>query len=208
MKPRYIAMAGNIGCGKSTLVDFVCKQYGIQPFFEPNANNPYLKDFYGDMRTWAFHSQIYFLTHKFRIHQQLQKECRDGVVVQDRTIWEDAEIFAYNLYRRHVMPAREYRLYRELYDAIAATLAPPDLLIYLRANVRTLRKRIAMRARPEEQSIPVSYLRALNHLYEDWVAHWTRGELLVVETDNLDYITDLVDRMDLLQTIAKHVLHE
>ena len=146
--PRYIAVAGNIGCGKSTLVDFICRQYGVQPFFEPNAENPYIVDFYEDMKKWGFHSQIYFLTHKFRIHQQLELERGQRTVVQDRTIYEDAEIFAANLFRRRLINKRDWQMYRELYETILTSLKPPDLMIYLKASLRTINKRIKLRGRP------------------------------------------------------------
>jgi deoxyadenosine/deoxycytidine kinase len=201
----YIAVAGNIGCGKSSLVDFFCHQYGIQPFFEPNATNPYLADFYGDMKRWAFHSQIYFLTHKFRIHQELERQRRKATVVQDRTIFEDAEVFATYLYRRHFIKKRDWDVYQDLYNTILGALAPPDLMVYLKASVRTIRKRIKLRGRPEEQAIPVTYLRSLNKLYEAWFAGYRRSPTIVIETDQLDYVTNLVDRIDVLRTIEKHL---
>ena len=202
-KITYIAVAGNIGCGKSTLVDFICKQYPVEPFFEPNATNPYLVDYYGDMKRWALHSQLYFLSHKFRIHQELQAERQNRAVVQDRTIYEDAEVFATYLRRRKFINKRDWELYEDLYKTILQPLQPPDLMIYLRASVRTIRKRIRLRARPEEQAIPVSYLRSLNHLYEDWFASYKRSPTIVLETDNMDYLTDLEDRIDVLRKIEK-----
>ena len=205
-KPRYIAVAGNIGCGKSTLVDFICRTYEVAPFFEPNAENPYLKDFYEDMKAWAFHSQIYFLSHKFRIHQELERQRVRKTVVQDRTIFEDAEVFAAYLHRRGFIGKRDWQVYQDLYDSIVASLNPPDLMIYLRASVRTIRKRIKLRARPEEQAIPTSYLRSLNQLYESWFASYDRSPTLVLETDKLDYLSDLVHRIDVLKTI-EHSLH-
>jgi deoxyadenosine/deoxycytidine kinase len=203
--PKYIAVAGNIGCGKSTLVDFICRTYKVEPFFEPNATNPYLVDFYADMKRWAFHSQIYFLTHKFRIHQDLERERVTRTVIQDRTIYEDAEVFAVNLHRRRFISGRDWRLYRDLYQTILASLAPPDLMIYLRATVRTIRRRIKLRGRPEEQAIPVAYLRSLNRLYEDWFSAYKRSPTLVLQTDDLDYLSDLIHRLDVLKTIEKHL---
>ncbi len=203
--PRYIAVAGNIGCGKSTLVDFICRQYGVQPFFEPNAENPYIVDFYEDMKKWGFHSQIYFLTHKFRIHQQLELERGQRTVVQDRTIYEDAEIFAANLFRRRLINKRDWQMYCELYETILTSLKPPDLMIYLKASLRTINKRIKLRGRPEEQSIPASYLKALNDLYEGWFASYKRSPVIMLETDKLDYLSDLVHRIDVLKTIEKHI---
>jgi deoxyadenosine/deoxycytidine kinase len=203
--PRYIAVAGNIGCGKSTLVDFICRQYGVQPFFEPNAENPYIVDFYADMKKWGFHSQIYFLTHKFRIHQQLELERGQRTVVQDRTIYEDAEIFAANLFRRRLINKRDWQMYRELYETILTSLKPPDLMIYLKASLRTINKRIKLRGRPEEQKIPTSYLKALNDLYEAWSTSYKRSPVITLETDKLDYLSDLVHRIDVLKTIEKHI---
>lgn len=203
--PRYIAVAGNIGCGKSTLVDFICRQYGVQPFYEPNAENPYIVDFYGDMKKWGFHSQIYFLTHKFRIHQQLELERGQRTVVQDRTIYEDAEIFAANLFRRRLINKRDWQMYCELYETILTSLKPPDLMIYLKASLRTINKRIKLRGRPEEQAIPASYLKALNELYEAWFVSYKRSPVIVLETDKLDYLSDLVHRIDVLKTIEKHI---
>lgn len=204
-KPTYIAVAGNIGCGKSTLVDFICRTYGVEPFFEPNAQNPYLVDFYGDMKRWAFHSQIYFLTHKFRIHQDLERQRGQRTVVQDRTIFEDAEIFATYLHRRRFINARDWTMYRELYETILGALQPPDLMIYLRASLKTIRKRIKLRGRPEEQAIPVAYLKNLNELYEQWFQGFSRSPTVVLETDKLDYLSDLVHRIDVLKTIEKYV---
>ncbi len=196
---KYVAIAGNIGAGKSTLTDFLHYQYGLTPFHEPNADNPFLTDFYGDMRRWAFHSQIFFLTHKFRLHQELADH--PGTVVQDRTIYEDAEVFAENLYRTKLMSDAEYAAYRDLYRAIVRTLRPPDLMIYLRAEVRTVRRRIRYRGRPEEQAIPLKYIKRLHALYEDWFGRYDRSPTLVVQVDKLDYIQDLVARIDLMRTI-------
>jgi len=203
--PTYIAVAGNIGCGKSTLVDFICRQYGVEPFFEPNAANPYIVDFYADMKRWAFHSQIYFLTHKFRIHQELERRRVTKTVVQDRTIYEDAEIFATYLHRRKFIDKRNWGVYQDLYQTLLSALRPPDLMIYLKASVRTIRKRIRMRGRPEEQKIPVTYLRNLNDLYNDWFAGYKASPAIVLETDELDYLTDLVHRIDVLKTIEKYL---
>ncbi|MFC1612003.1 deoxynucleoside kinase [Myxococcota bacterium] len=204
-KTTYIAVAGNVGCGKSTLVDFVCRNYKVEPFFEPNAQNPYLANFYADMKKWAFHSQIYFLTHKFRIHQELEQERRKRTVVQDRTIFEDAEVFAAMLRRRRLINKRDWGVYQDLYKSIVSSLASPDLMIYLAASVRTIRRRIKIRGRPEEQAIPVSYIRGLNRLYEEWFGGYKRSPTITIDTDNLDYITDLVDRIGVLKTIEKYL---
>ena len=200
---RYIAIAGNIGAGKTTLVEFLRYRFGLTPFYEPNVDNPFLTAFYADMKRWAFHSQVYFLTHKFRIHQDLAGQ--PGTVVQDRTIYEDAEIFAENLFRTRMLTADEYGVYRNLYEGIARTLRPPDLMIYLRAEVRTVRRRIRMRGRPEEQDLPLRYIKRLHALYEDWFERYDRGHRLVISVDRLDYIQDLVDRIEVIRTIERYL---
>jgi deoxyadenosine/deoxycytidine kinase len=200
---RFIAVAGNIGAGKSTLVAFLSKTYGLRPYYEPNETNPYLEDFYADMKQWAFHSQLYFLSTKFRIHQQLSSI--DEAVIQDRTIYEDAEIFAENLYRQRKMSKRDYLTYRSLYEAIIQELRPPTLMIYLRCGLRTVRRRIKQRGRPEEQDIPRRYLERLQSLYEDWFDRYDLSETLVIDTDELDYLEDLVDRLDLFERIEAAV---
>ena len=200
---KYIAVAGNIGAGKTSLVDFLCKQYELKPFFEPNDFNPYLKDFYGDMRRWAFHSQIYFLSHKFRLHRELERY--PGTVVQDRTIYEDAEIFAKNLHRARHINKRDYQTYRELYDTIRRDLKPPDVMIFLRCNVRTMRKRIRQRGRGMEQSIPAAYLRRLDRLYNEWFDSYSLSPVIELISDRIDYVTDLLDRYDLLKKIERYL---
>lgn len=198
---RFVAVAGNMGAGKSTLVGFLSREYGLQPYYEPNDENPYLKDFYRDMKAWAFHSQIFFLSKKLRIHQELTNT--EEPVIQDRTIYEDAEIFAENLYRQRKMSARDYRTYRELYESIVRELRPPNLMIYLRASLPALKRRIALRGRPEERSIPPRYLARLQELYEGWFASYALSETLVIETEELDYLEDLVDRIELFRRIER-----
>ena len=198
---RFIAIAGNIGAGKTELTRFLCRRYDIKPFFEPNDQNPYLADFYRDMKTWAFRSQLYFLAHKFRLQLELQDD--PGTVVQDRTIYEDAEIFARNLHRQRYIDGRDWKVYQQLYQSICAALRPPDLMIQLCCPVRTLRKRIRLRGRAMEQDIPVSYLSRLNRLYMEWFKRYDLSPVLRLETDRLDWITDLVDRADLFRKIEK-----
>jgi len=200
---KFIAIAGNIGAGKTELTEFLCSRYGLTPFYEPNDENPYLADFYADMRTWAFRSQLFFLTHKFRLHLALQDE--PGAVIQDRTIYEDAEIFARNLFRQRLIDKRDFDTYWELYQSIRRALRPPDLMIQLRCPVRTLRRRIRARGRAFERNIPAPYLRRLNGLYEDWFASYNLSPVLVLETDKLDYLTDLVDYVDLLDRIEQYL---
>ena len=200
-KRRSIAIAGNIGSGKSSLVAFLETSYGVAPFYEPNEQNPYLADFYQDMRRWSFHSQMYFLASKFRIHQQL--DLTPGVSVIDRTIFEDAEIFAAALHQMRCMDKRDWLTYQNFYDAILQAIKPPDLLIYLRCPLRTIRQRIAMRGRAMEQNISPRYLKRLERLYEDWIARWDRCEVLILESDRIDYVNDLVYRLDVMQRIEK-----
>jgi deoxyadenosine/deoxycytidine kinase len=196
---RTIAIAGNIGTGKSSLVEFLTRTYGIQPFYEPNDENPYLPDFYKDMNRWAFHSQLYFLSNKFRMHQQLEQMA--GVVVLDRTIYEDAEIFATALHKMRKFTGRDWDTYWSFYEIILEAIRPPDLMIYLRCSMRTLRKRIRLRGRAMEQDIPLSYLKRLEGLYENWLSSYQYGEVLVLETDKLDYINDMVDCLDVMERV-------
>lgn len=200
---KFIAIAGNIGAGKTELTAFLCKKYGLKPFYEPNDQNPYLADFYKDMKTWAFRSQIFFLTHKFKLHRELEKQ--SGTSLQDRTIYEDAEIFAKNLFRQRFIDKRDWQTYWELYENVAAALKPPDLMIYLRCPVKTLKQRIRLRGRKMEQDIPTAYLNRLNALYEDWFTRYSMSPVLVLPTDTLDYLTNLVDRVDLFRQIEKHL---
>jgi deoxyadenosine/deoxycytidine kinase len=200
---KFIAIAGNIGAGKTELTAFLCKKYGLTPFYEPNDQNPYLADFYKDMRSWAFRSQIFFLTHKFRLHRSLEKG--EGTALQDRTIYEDAEIFAKNLHRQRFIDKRDWHTYWELYETISAALKPPDLMIYLKCPVRTLKDRIRLRGREMERDIPTNYLKRLNDLYEDWFKSYKMSPVLVLPTDTLDYLTNLVDRVDLFRQIERHL---
>ena len=196
---KFIAVAGNMGVGKTSLVQFLQHQYGFEPVYEPFMDNPYLDDFYTDMKTWAYHSQVYFLSHKFRLHMELSSSER--TIVQDRTIYEDAEIFCTNLYRGRKITKRDYETYMELYKTMRTALQPPDLLIYLRCSVRAIRKRIKRRGRPSEQEIPARYLRGLNNLYEEWVDRYDQSPVLVWDSENMDYLTDLADRIEFRRQI-------
>ena len=196
---RSIAIAGNMGAGKSTLVEFLHTTYGVQPFYEPNDENPYLKDFYKDMKRWAFQSQLYFLSNKFRLHQELDRQ--PGVVALDRTIFEDAEVFATALYQMRKISKRDWQTYQSFYNAILDAIRPPDLMIYLRCSMRTLRKRIRLRGRAMERDVPLSYLKRLERLYDGWIRAYDMSDVLVLETDDLDYIHDLVHRLDVMRRI-------
>lgn len=198
-KKRIIAIAGNIGVGKTSLVEFLTSTYNITPFYEPNEENPYLEDFYRDMKQWSFHSQLYFLSNKFRIHQQV--DLSDGVVVQDRTIFEDVEIFATALHDMKKISDRDWQTYHQFYKNIIASIKPPDLMIYLKCSIRTIRKRIKIRGREMEQDIPLSYLKRLDKLYENWINNYSLSKVMVIETDKLDYVCDLIDRLDVMTKI-------
>jgi deoxyadenosine/deoxycytidine kinase len=177
-----------MGAGKTSMVTFLQQSYGFEPIYEPFMDNPYLDDFYKDMRSWAFHSQLYFITHKFRLHRQLNGS--SGTVVMDRTIYEDAEIFARNLARGRFMSKRDWATYQELYQTMLEALQPPDLLIYLRCSPRAIRRRIKRRGRASEQAIPYRYIRRLNDLYEDWIARYDLSPVLVWDSDHDDYVQD------------------
>jgi deoxyadenosine/deoxycytidine kinase len=185
---KFVAVAGNIGVGKSTLVALLCQNLAWQPFYEPVAENPYLVDFYADMRTWAFHSQIFFLTHRLRMHRQLL--AHPTSVLQDRTVYEDAEIFAENLYQQGLIQPRDYNTYHELYEVLTGFLPPPDLVVYLRASVSTLFSRISNRGRDFERQITPEYLEQLNELYESWIAGFSLCPVLTVPSDDLDYVAN------------------
>ncbi len=196
---KIIGIAGNIGAGKTSLVEFLTSTYQITPFYEPNDNNPYLDDFYQDMKRWAFHSQLYFLSSKFKIHQQLEQT--PGVVIQDRTIFEDVEIFATALHQIRKINKRDWATYLSFYESIQQAIKPPDLMIYLKCSIRTTRKRIKLRGRKMEQDMPLSYLKRLESLYQNWIAQYDKSKLLVIETDRLDYVNDLIDQIELMQSI-------
>ena len=196
---RTIAIAGNMGSGKSTLVEFLARTYGVMPFYEPNDENPYLEDFYKDMQRWAFQSQLYFLSNKFRLHQELDRQA--GAVALDRTIFEDAEIFATALMQMRKISKRDWQTYQSFYHAILDAIRPPDLMIYLRCSMRPLRQRIRLRGRKMEQDVPLAYLKRLDRLYEDWIDRYDMSEVLVIQTDTLDYSHDFVHRLDVMERI-------
>jgi len=182
----FIAIAGNIGVGKSTLTGMLAQHLGWEPFYEAVEDNPYLADFYQDMRRWSFHSQIFFLSRRLRHHRALLDH--PNSVVQDRSVYEDAEIFACNLYRQGHMTERDYKSYRELYEVLTMFLPSPDLVVYLRARVPTLQRRIALRGREFEREISAEYLTQLNELYEEWSANFALCPVLTVPADDLDFV--------------------
>ena len=180
----HIAIAGNIGSGKTTLTRLLSKHFGWKPHFEEVDNNPYLESFYEDMKRWSFNLQIYFLNSRFRQVMDIRKSGDD--IIQDRTIYEDAYIFAANLYDMGLMETRDYQNYEQLFELMSSFLQAPDLLIYLRASVPTLVRQIQKRNRDYEQSIRLDYLKALNKRYENWISNYNKGKLLVIESDDID----------------------
>lgn len=204
MNPGYfLAIAGNIGVGKTELTRRLSEELGWLAYYEPVIHNPYLDPFYADMRRWSFHLQIYFLSERFKAQVEIGRSPLP--FIQDRTIYEDAEIFARNLYGQKLIDRRDFETYWELYQSIRHALRPPDLMIQLRCGVRTLRERIRRRGRGFEQQVPTAYLQRLNRLYEDWFERWDLSPVLVLDTARLDWMTDLVDRADLFERIERHL---
>ncbi|HNS30193.1 MAG TPA: deoxynucleoside kinase [Tenuifilaceae bacterium] len=198
----HIAVAGNIGSGKTTLTRLLSKHYGWKPHFEDVDDNPYLNDFYEDMQRWSFNLQIYFLNSRFN---QIVEIRRTGdKVIQDRTIYEDAHIFAPNLHSMGLMSTRDFNNYLSLFNLMCSLIQPPDLLIYLRATVPTLVNQIQKRGREYEKSIRLDYLQRLNERYEAWIENYKLGKLLIVEVDNLNFpevpadLRSIITRIDAL----------
>lgn len=186
MTHYFITIAGNIGVGKSTLVQLLCQRTNWTPVYEAVAENPYLADFYQDMRRWSFQSQVFFLSRRLRQHHDLLQQRTS--IIQDRSVYEDAEIFAQNLYRQGNMSERDWACYYELYQTMSTLLQPPNLVIYLQASVPTLRRRITQRGRDYEQGISDDYLHQLNALYESWANDFTLSPMLTIDTNSLDYV--------------------
>jgi len=199
----FVAVAGNIGSGKSSLTKLLSEYFGWKAYYESVDDNPYLDDFYKDMRRWSFNLQIYFLSKRFKDHMEIVN--LPYSVIQDRSIYEDAEIFARNLYEMGNMDERDYRNYVELFNIMTSFLKPPDLIIYLRANVDTLVKQIKLRGRTFEQNIPREYLEQLNKHYEDWVARYNLGRMLILETDEIDFVNDKNDFGNVVEIVTKEL---
>jgi deoxyadenosine/deoxycytidine kinase len=195
----HIAVAGNIGSGKTTLTRLLAKHYNWKPQFEDVDDNPYLNDFYEDMQRWSFNLQIYFLNSRF---SQIVEIRRKGeTVIQDRTIYEDAHIFAPNLHTMGLMSTRDFNNYSNLFNLMSSLIQPPDLLIYLRATVPTLVNQIQKRGREYEKSIRIDYLQRLNERYEAWVEGYKLGNLLIVEVDNLNFSENPSDLRSIINKI-------
>ncbi len=200
---KYLVLAGNIGAGKSTLVGLLSERLGWRPYYEPVSENPYLKDFYADMRRWAFHSQAFFLSHRVRSHRLLMDD--PFPVVQDRSLYEDAEVFARNLYEQGNMSSRDWETYLDLYRTLTTLLPPPDLVVYLKATVPTLQKRIALRGREFEAKIAPDYLEGLNRLYDRWIDGFALAPVLVVPADRLDFVEQKDDLEAIVRTIGERL---
>lgn len=200
---KYVVLAGNIGVGKTSLVGRMCEALGWKAYYEPVAENPYLEDFYRDMPRWAFHSQVFFLGHRVRSHRALMQD--PWSVVQDRSVYEDAEVFARNLYAQGRMSEREWCTYQDLYQSLITLLPPPDLVVYLRASVSTLKGRIARRGRGFEASISEEYLAELNELYERWIDGFRLAPTLVVPADRLDFVERGRDLEDILAAVEQRL---
>lgn len=195
---RHIAVAGNIGSGKTTLTGLLAKTMKWEPHYEDVENNPYLNDFYNDMPRWSFNLQIYFLNSRFRQILDIQKG--EKVVIQDRTIYEDAQIFAPNLHAMSLMSKRDFDNYSALFETISTQISPPDLLIYLKASIPTLVNQIQKRGREYEENLRLDYLRRLNEYYEAWVATYKAGRLLIIDIDKNNFADS---REDLGQVVNK-----
>jgi len=196
----HVAIAGNIGAGKTTLTKLLAKHYKWTPHFESVEENPYLDDFYGEMERWSFNLQIFFLNSRFRQILEIHESGKN--IIQDRTIYEDAHIFAPNLHAMGLMTNRDFSNYSSLFDLMENLVSPPDLLIYLRANIQTLVGQIHSRGRDYENSISIDYLSRLNERYEAWISTYTKGKLLIIDVDNLDIVDNpedlgsIIDRID------------
>lgn len=187
-KKYFISVAGNIGSGKSSLTRMIAKEFGWVPYFESVQDNPYLPDFYKDMRRWSFQLQVYFLSHRFHTHKKIIASKRS--VIQDRSIYEDVEIFARNLHLMGRMEKRDYTNYRALFYEMVSYLQAPDLVVYLKADVKTLLKQIRLRGRDFEKSIEKKYLERLNRSYSRWINSYSLGKVLVIESDNIDFVNN------------------
>jgi len=196
----HIAIAGNIGAGKTTLTSLLAKHYKWEPHYESVAENPYLDDFYGSMERWSFNLQIYFLNSRFRQILEIRESGKN--IIQDRTIYEDAHIFAPNLHAMGLMTNRDFGNYETLFELMERLVSPPDLMIYLRASIPTLVGQIHKRGRDFENSISIDYLSRLNERYEAWITTYKKGKLLIIDIDNLNIVDNpedlgsIIDRID------------
>ncbi len=200
---KYVAIAGNIGAGKSSLTKVLSDYFKWEAYFERVDDNPYLSDFYEDMRRWSFNLQVFFLSSRFN-HQRMI-EAAPHSIVQDRSIYEDAEIFARNLYEMGLMTGRDFENYTDLFKIMTSYLRPPDLLVYLRASVPTLVRHIQARGREYESSIRIEYLERLNEHYENWIGRYEAGPKMIIDVDELDFVNRDEDRMEIIRRIESRL---
>jgi len=199
----HIAIVGNIGAGKTTLTELLAKNYGWEPLYEAVDNNPYLEDFYSDMKRWSFNLQIYFLNSRYRQIIDIQKSGQD--IIQDRTIYEDAYIFAENLHDMGLMTTRDFQNYQSIFDNMTAYIKAPDLLVYLKASVPTLVNNIQRRGREYESGIRLDYLSKLNEKYQKWINNYKLGKLLIIDKDTIDFANSTEDMGTVVQLIEREI---
>ena len=199
----HVAVAGNIGAGKTTLTKLLAKHYKWEPQLEDVVDNPYLDDFYNQMERWSFNLQVYFLNSRFRQVNQIRKSGKD--IIQDRTIYEDAHIFAPNLHAMGLMTNRDFENYRSLFDLMESFVQGPDLLIYLRSTIPNLVSQIHKRGRDYENSISIDYLSRLNERYEAWIHGYDKGKLLIIDVDNLDFVSKPEDLGTVIDKIEAEI---
>ena len=196
----HFAIAGNIGAGKTTLTELLAKHYGWPPHFEDVADHPYLDAFYANLERWSFNLQVYFLNSRFRQIIDFRQSEKD--IIQDRTIYEDAFIFAPNLHRMGLLSSRDFQNYQSLFALMETFIQPPDLLIYLRSSISNLVKQIQKRGREYENSISIDYLNKLNERYEEWISTYDKGKLLIINVDDIDFVQNkedlgiIIDKID------------
>ncbi len=200
MAAAFIAIAGNIGVGKSSFTELLARETKARPAFEAVEENPYLADFYKDMSRWGFQSQVFFLVRRVRQHQELTA-LTGQAIIQDRSLYEDAEVFARNLHLSGRMSDRDWRTYEDLYHAVSLALRPPELVVYLKASLPVLKSRIAKRGRDFEKALTDDYLGRLNTLYDEWAANFRRAEVLTIDTDGLDFVAKSDDLKTLISKV-------
>jgi len=199
-----VSVAGNIGAGKTSLTELLANHYKWEANFEDVIDNPYLDDFYNHMERWSFNLQIYFL--KSRFSQILHNKKLNKTVIQDRTIYEDAFIFAPNLHSMGLINQRDFQNYRSLFELMESTVSPPDLLIYIRSSIPNLVSKIHKRGREFENSISIEYLNRLNERYEAWISTYDKGELLIIDVDDIDFVNNDEDLKNIIKEIDKKLL--
>jgi len=203
MNKKFIAISGNIGIGKSTLTKKLAEHYGLTPYLEPVTENPYLKDFYRDMKKWAWHSQMFFLGKRLQDHYNLVRDQHS--VVQDRSLYENAEIFAKNLYRQGFIAKREWNVYQDIYKTVIQILPAPDLIIYLKASVDKIMQRIQIRGRDFEKNMSREYVANLNELYDEWMGNFKLSQVIVINYDDLDLKNNTIDFESFLEVLNEYL---